>query len=966
MQYQHGPKFDKSLTKLSDLGPNYMGALRKVMKVLERAHQSKPLNEVFLALPVTNHGERRIKNAWKYDLPKRCRLVVQVHSNLCEFLFVGRHSDTDSWLDKNRGYTRAYDRKTRKTIVYSKSESEEQIPKTERDLSSIIKERKLIDILDKNDLDLLLKGKSASFMNKLNKLTTSSADSHIDKFIEVSINDDEFGLWVDILYDARNIRNKQKIKNRIKSHNNEIIDSCDWTDEDIKDISEKGSDNLVILNNSSLDYQLYENFIKTASFHDWMLYMHPDQKKLAYDHYDSPVRLRGVSGSGKTAVIINRAAYLAKKYKNDKVLILTLNKPLAEKIEAVTEKFNLENLLVMDIRECFGPLAKKFQPKVKFKGKSFAIRYEDRDEHQTSIHESWQEFYNNELNNDAAWTTMSDVHQSLLSHKNGIYPEEYIKEEFDYLRSETASKKRENYYDIQRIGRSVQFQKDFRKQIIEGLNEWEYKMALSDSIDLAGLSSILYSHIAKIKPIYRSILIDEEQDFGTIDLAIIRKLVKERENDLFLAGDIAQKVYVKKQSHTLAGISFTKKHKKEILKNYRNSKEILEAAYNIYKHNLDENSEYSSPSDKSLMIQSPEYADYSYNKPLICSAKSLNEELTYGFHYIQDALNENSGQIGCLAVSGVQLNQLEKLFDVLISAGFKNDIQLLDGEAVFKKNKGANIFLSDLDSTKGFEFDVMVIVGCSAKTLPNPYLPQEEHYRDLGRFYVAMTRAKTNLVISYSEKKSKFLALTEESNNKYFSEHEWTDYFDSSPNIEINAPITSGYIERIQMIKDNSDSDFLSYSELDGRSLLLTRRAVGMSKPRQNRLLKFISGTRTNSKVVRDKRWPNLKSLFEEDDYVINNILGGSAEEPKAEVNYYADTFGIDYKASKIPKKSKVAKDLTQLKSLLKKQKDEMIKSETVKERHTPWSYRMLSGKCTQCSRPAMQGDSVCYSCNPG
>ena len=34
MQYQHGPKFDKSLTKLSDLGPNYMGA-RKVEKVLE-------------------------------------------------------------------------------------------------------------------------------------------------------------------------------------------------------------------------------------------------------------------------------------------------------------------------------------------------------------------------------------------------------------------------------------------------------------------------------------------------------------------------------------------------------------------------------------------------------------------------------------------------------------------------------------------------------------------------------------------------------------------------------------------------------------------------------------------------------------------------------------------------------------------------------------------------------------------
>ncbi len=64
-------------------------------------------------------------------------------------------------------------------------------------------------------------------------------------------------------------------------------------------------------------------------------------------------------------------------------------------------------------------------------------------------------------------------------------------------------------------------------------------------IDYLGLANELFKYSEKLTPRYRCILIDEVQDFGTLELKIIRKLVKEGENDLFITGDIAQQVYSK-------------------------------------------------------------------------------------------------------------------------------------------------------------------------------------------------------------------------------------------------------------------------------------------------------------------------------------------------------------------------------------------------------------------------------------
>src|SRR5699024_3395650 len=100
-----------------------------------------------------------------------------------------------------------------------------------------------------------------------------------------------------------------------------------------------------------------------------------------------------------------------------------------------------------------------------------------------------------------------------------------------------------------------------------------------------GLAARLHKYIDKLEAKYRCILVDELQDFGTMELSILRKLVPKDENDMFLCGDIAQQVHTKHHKITHAGINVIGRSKK-IKQNYRNSREILKAAYETLRSNI--------------------------------------------------------------------------------------------------------------------------------------------------------------------------------------------------------------------------------------------------------------------------------------------------------------------------------------------------------------------------------------------
>ena len=62
-----------------------------------------------------------------------------------------------------------------------------------------------------------------------------------------------------------------------------------------------------------------------------------------------------------------------------------------------------------------------------------------------------------------------------------------------------------------------------------------------------------------------------------------------------------------------------------------------------------------------------------------------------------------------------------------------------------------------LSGVKGFEFSLIIVVGMASDIIPDPSYPEEEHWRDALRLYVAMTRGREQVVLVYNGERSIFL-----------------------------------------------------------------------------------------------------------------------------------------------------------------------------------------------------------------
>jgi superfamily I DNA/RNA helicase len=67
-----------------------------------------------------------------------------------------------------------------------------------------------------------------------------------------------------------------------------------------------------------------------------------------------------------------------------------------------------------------------------------------------------------------------------------------------------------------------------------------------------------------------------------------------------------------------------------------------------------------------------------------------------------------------------------------------------------------------MPDVKGFEFSLVLIVGCGADCLPSKGSCQKEAWREALRLYVAMTRARDEVRLFYSGKPSQFLLTMNE------------------------------------------------------------------------------------------------------------------------------------------------------------------------------------------------------------
>jgi hypothetical protein len=829
MEFIIDKKVKGQLAGLMSRGGHYQGAAETVKKVF--GDISLKADNPLAGLSTTNHGETRVKHVVKYDLRGFCRLITIQRDNACLIVFLGDHDQCESWLNGHKGLNIGIDENGELKPVYISDNL--STPDTRINIDSDYSNGELVKKLGDSYLGILFEGLPGMLKNMFEKFDSLVEEDVILGTCELVADQKRAELLFDTFIQLR-AGDVDNAKNRIHFYKDEIK-TLDAVGEEVLENIKSNDEYLRFDDMEPEDLQI---LMDNKSWHEWMLFMHPAQRKVVEMDFSGPARLLGVSGSGKTAIIVKRALRLAKKYPGEKILVLTLNRSLASLIK------NLVDLLLDG-----QPNKQELESQIRVTSywefcRTFLIEnaksemekkiYDDFvHKHNDSIEDEWEEYYQCKNNNPDA-EILFNLHKSLLSR--GIYPQSYIKQEFDWIRSAFSKEERNKYLEIEREGRHIPLGKENRDDILKALAGWEEYIGFVGVTDYLGLSQSILHHLDKINPTYRCILVDEMQDFGTIELMVIRKLCEENENDIFLSGDIAQVVHTKHHKITQAGIKIAGQNYLKITKNYRNSREILAAAYDVFKKNTD----FSSSSSGEFEILNPEFANFSSPKPFLRQTSSLSNGFNFSLAYLKSILDEKKNEKGCIAICGYSY------YDIL-SIGKTQNLPVLDG----KMDLGMNsIFLSDLDNTKGFEFDRMIIINCNEGILPNPDQPKEEWFRDISKLYVAMTRAKRELVISYNEKVS---SLFKDSLD-FFTQDKWIDHvaFDQIGTYEVPEP-------KIDEISNG-------YQKLKGKEFLYTHRAIGLSPEAQQKIIDVVNGTHTTdqkNKVLAYRTIGTLKTQIE-------------------------------------------------------------------------------------------------------
>jgi len=780
-------------------------------------------DDPFEGIKVTKHGETRIKYCIKYDLNDGYRLVTIKENKQVLLCSVGTHDDSEKWLERNKGLT----------LV--------AIPQ-----GQIYRLDSVITKYDSEDPG----------MPRPNDKLVDALPTERKKQISNLAGDGEYYIEISELSFATNLERIKNVSKRIKNPESaegvfsvlcairdgnaeNAIKQLDLLDNKIKKIDEldeaeslkiQDGEHIKEIKIGSSEYtEIVKKIIASPHYQDWMLFMHPEQQKIVDKDFAGAALLSGVSGSGKTCIVVQRAIRLARAT-NSKVLVLTLNPALArlisELLDYASGDSRIRDLIkVKPFPDLCGELLLDFEPD---HWKQYREETWKTNEH---VDEVWREFYRCQVNNTDA-NILFPLHKRLIAR--GIDAETYIRQEFDWLRSLSVSG-RDAYRTAERNGRAIPLGGEDRDNILAGMEAWERKLWEVGVSDYLNLSTALFRHIHEIRPKYNHVLVDEAQDFGTIELRLIKSITMEGGSNLFFAGDIAQTILPKHHDFAAAEITFSNADRLTLKKNYRNSKEILHAAHDVILHSIDK-LEYVF-SSKDLEILDPDYANRSSNKPCILDGGSLADEISYALQFARDY--DESKKI-CLCFAGYTLLELSPFSK-------KYNFPVLDREVPLSTDK---IFVSDLEQMKGFEFDCVVILNCSGHVIPNPYLPIEESFRDISRLYVAMTRAKTDLYVSFSANPS---AIFEGSiDNGSFYRDRWEGMYDKALDADIEVP---RHLPQFDAVK------FSDISKLDGKAFLYTDLAIGLSKDLIEKIEILIDG-RGRSNRQYNTRWRTMGAAY--------------------------------------------------------------------------------------------------------
>jgi hypothetical protein len=433
-------EFSRSHVNLYKLGGNRRNIFKKLNDLLKVAEIEG--TKAFNTYKTTKHGETRIKNCVKYELGDGYRLITVQSNRIIWLLFCGSHDECDKWLDKNSGLTPIVEDGE---VSFARQNEAGSMPMPRGDAVPSVDF--LIDRLDSKNLDEFLDEFPGSVGRKISLLKCAPEPTAI---YEVSGGIDVqalASLAQDVLL-ALLEDDRDGAVMRLDLHLGRAKIESHWSDDEI--VSIKIGSNVYDLAFGSEEYvRKINEFAKSGTSLEWLLFMHPEQKAIVDRDYNGAAQLSGVSGAGKTCIALRRAVRLAGKANEPKVMIVTLNQSLAGLIKhlaklSCNDPDVLNSISVLSMFDLCQQLLEELEPE------RFRYYGEVADKLGDNIDEVFREYYRQWHNNGDA-SVLSRVHRNLTAQ--GIDAESYIREELDWIRSALPTPDRDKYFEIERSGR---------------------------------------------------------------------------------------------------------------------------------------------------------------------------------------------------------------------------------------------------------------------------------------------------------------------------------------------------------------------------------------------------------------------------------------------------------------------------------------------------------------------------------
>jgi superfamily I DNA/RNA helicase len=470
-----------------------------------------------------------------------------------------------------------------------------------------------------------------------------------------------------------------------------------------------------------------QEVLERGTLEQWQLFLHPDQRSLVQRSFSGPARLRGISGSGKTVVALHRARRLARGAveRGEKILFTTFDKGLAASASHLLDTLCGAERAAIEVthlhRWCLDYLSFRGLPSPRYSPEA-----------------------SKELRHQALTRISPALQNSLKS-----VPQDYLWSEVDFLMGRFLHDEAEQYLTTDRSGRGRALSSEQRRAMLE-LYLWYHQALLARGyVEPAEFVRMAYRQRRNGEPTqanYSAVIVDEVQDISEIALRLLYSLVGDRPDALLLVGDATQRIFTR--GYALKGLGIDIAGRGVVLrKNYRNTKQILEAAFPLVESEWKEDV---AQAEVSVADAGPEFSVREGCRPIVVRCSEEAAEGRFLAAEIAALLKYKHYTPRDICVVARNRHYRELALASLRSASIPVYL-FRDPEAGEVSPDQNAVRVSSLHGAKGHEFGSVFVLGVVEGVIPlRSARDTQTVSSEAAVLYVGMTRARDLLYLSYS------------------------------------------------------------------------------------------------------------------------------------------------------------------------------------------------------------------------